>query len=192
VSRGNCGLGGVGARSAAAAEAALGQVDIVINAAGASGPTTLESPDEAWEESYALNFASIRRLTHGLVPGMRKRGWGRIINISGTMEPRALNTAGAAKAALQAWAKGLARVVAKDGVTVNTIAPGRIWSEQIRERLHPDDAERQRFIDAEIPIGRFGEPEEFAVMAVFLASPVASYVTGAVIPVDGGMRRFAF
>jgi 3-oxoacyl-[acyl-carrier protein] reductase len=84
---------------------------------------------------------------------------------------------------------GLAGVVAKDGITVNTIAPGRIWSEQMREKLHPDEVERQAFIDANIPIGRFGNPEELAVMATFLASPLASYITRTVIPVDGGMRR---
>lgn len=103
------------------------------------------------------------------------------------MEPRGLNAASAAKGALHLWAKGLTCLVAKDGITVNTIKPGRIWSEQIRERLHPDDRERLAFIDANIPIGRFGEPEELAHLAAFLASSLASYITGTFIPVDGGM-----
>jgi 3-oxoacyl-[acyl-carrier protein] reductase len=173
-----------------AAERELGQIDVLINCAGASGPTTIASPDEEWERSMALNFTAMRRLAHRLVPGMQARGFGRVVNISGTMEPRALNTAGAAKAALHHWSKALASVVAKDGVTVNTIAPGRIWSEQIRNRLHADEQQREAFIKAEIPIGRFGEPEELGVVATFLASPLAGYVTGVVIPVDGGMARY--
>lgn len=174
---------------AAAARDALGQVDVLVNCAGASRPLALDAGDDAWDEAYALNFAATRRLTHRLISGMQSRGWGRVINVSGSGEPRNLNGAAAAKAALQAWAKGLSCVVARDGVTVNTIAPGRIWSEQVRERLHPDPGERRAFIDAHIPLGRFGEPEELAAVAVFLASPLASYVTGTVIPVDGGMRR---
>ena len=177
-------------RLASAAQERLGRVDILINAAGGSRPTTLEADDAFWDEAFTLNFSSIRRLTHRLVPAMQRNGWGRIVNISGSTEPRNLNAAGAAKGALHQWAKGLASLVAKDGVTVNTIAPGRIWSEQIRERLHPDDAERTAFIAANIPIGRFGDAAELAVVATFLASPLASYVTGAVIPVDGGMQRF--
>jgi 3-oxoacyl-[acyl-carrier protein] reductase len=178
------------ARIAATATEKLGQVDILVNSAGASSPTTLTAADAFWDQAYMLNFESIRRLTHRLIPGMQARRWGRVLSISGSGEMRSLNAAGVAKGALHAWAKGLASLVAKDGVTVNTIAPGRIWSEQIRERLHPDAQERQAFIDANIPLGRFGEPEELAAMAVFLASPLASYITGTVIPVDGGMRRF--
>ena len=168
----------------------LGQVDILVNCAGASRPIPPEDDDAPWADAHLLNFTSIRRLTHRLLPGMQARRWGRIVNISGNLEQRGLNAAAAAKGALHVWAKGLSCVVAKDGITVNTIAPGRIWSEQIREKLHPDERERQAFIDANIPIGRFGEPGELAVLATFLASPLASYITGTVIPVDGGMQRF--
>jgi 3-oxoacyl-[acyl-carrier protein] reductase len=176
------------ARIAADAVSALGQVDILVNAAGGSRPTRTDAPDADWDEAFALNFTSARRLTQALLPAMRARRWGRVINISGSMEPRSLNSATAAKAAMHTWAKGLACDVAADGVTINTIPPGRINSEQIRERLHPTEENRQAFIAKMIPIGYFGDPEDIANLVAFLASPLARYITGAVMPVDGGMR----
>jgi len=170
---------------------ALGQVDILVNCAGGSRPLPVEAGDQAWDEAFALNFTAVRRLTDALLPGMRRRRWGRVINISGSMEPRSLNAASAAKAAVHVWAKGLSCDVAREGVTVNTIAPGRINSEQILNRLYPTEQARQDFIAANIPIGHFGEPEDMGNMAAFLCSPLAGYITGAVVPVDGGMHYFA-
>ncbi|HZB52664.1 MAG TPA: SDR family NAD(P)-dependent oxidoreductase, partial [Reyranella sp.] len=106
------------ARLARDATTTLGQVDILVNCAGGSRPTTVDAGEDFWEEAFALNFTSARRLTTMLLPGMRRRRWGRIVNISGTMEPRGLNAAVAAKAALHLRAKGLACDVAAEGVTV--------------------------------------------------------------------------
>ncbi|SFH97295.1 3-oxoacyl-[acyl-carrier protein] reductase [Bosea sp. OK403] len=179
------------ARIVSEATAALGRIDILVNAAGGSRPITTDAADAAWDEAFALNFTAARRLTEAVLPAMRARRWGRIVNISGSMEPRSLNAASAAKAALHLWAKGLAGDVAADGVTVNTIPPGRINSEQILNRLHPTEEARQAFIARNIPIGYFGEPEDIGHLVAFLASPQARYITGAVIPVDGGMRYSA-
>ncbi len=175
-------------RIAEEATKALGRVDILVNNAGGSRPLATDAADAAWDEAFALNFTAARRLTEALLPAMRARKWGRIVSISGSMEPRGLNAASAAKAALHLWAKGLACDVAADGVTVNTIPPGRINSEQILNRLHPTEEARRAFIARNIPIGYFGEPEDIGNLVAFLASPQARYITGAVIPVDGGMR----
>lgn len=178
-------------RLAEAATRALGRVDILVNSAGGSRPIAFDATKAQWMEGLTLNFLRIRELTHALVPGMRERRWGRVVNLTGTSEPRVLNAAFSAKAAVHVWAKGLSREIAKDGVTVNSIQPGRIRSEQIAKR-YPTLEDELAFAREEIPAGRFGEPEELAHLAVFLASPLASYITGTVIPVDGGMYRYAF
>jgi 3-oxoacyl-[acyl-carrier protein] reductase len=178
-------------RLAAIARAGLGHVDILVNSAGGSKPAIpVDAPEEAWDEALTLNFIRVRQLTHAIVPGMMARGYGRIINISGKSEIEDLLAANSAKAALHAWAKGLSREVGRHGVTVNCIAPGRILSEQIRAKYSEEYRAKQSA--KEIPVGRYGEPEELAHLAVFLASPLASYITGAVLPVDGGLRRYAF
>jgi 3-oxoacyl-[acyl-carrier protein] reductase len=175
---------------AATAVAELGHIDILVNNAGGSRPLPVDAPDSDWDEAIALNFTRYRQLTHALLPQMIERRWGRIINITGKSEPEGLNAAFAAKAAVHAWAKGLSREIGTHGITVNSIPPGRIMSEQIR-RNYPEDY-RKQFAEEEIPVGYWGEPEDLAALAVFLASPKARYITGAVIPVDGGLRRYQF
>jgi 3-oxoacyl-[acyl-carrier protein] reductase len=169
----------------------LGHVDILINAAGGSRPIPVESGKAHWMEAMTLNFFRLRELSHALLPQMRQQKWGRIVNITGTSEPRMLNAAFSAKAGVHAWSKGLSREVAAEGVTLNCIQPGRIRSEQIKKR-YPTLEDELAFSRKEIPMGRFGEPEELANLAIFLASPLAAYITGTVIPVDGGMYLFAF
>ena len=169
----------------------FGKLDILVNNAGASRSVAPDAPDEVWDESFALNFTATRRLTQAFLPAMREQKWGRIINITGNMEPFGTNAAQAAKAAVHVWAKCLSRDLGGEGITVNCVPPGRINSEQILERVYPTEEGRRAFADAHIPAGYFGEPEDLACLVVFLASPLARYINGEVIHVDGGMRRFA-
>jgi len=178
-------------RLAALARERLGRVDILINAAGGSRPMPYDSPVEKWTEGLTINFFRLRELSHAVLPGMIENRWGRIVNITGTSEPRGVNAANSAKAAVHAWAKGLTREITKHGITINSIQPGRIMSEQI-VRMYPTEDDRRKFAQENIPAGRFGAPEELAALAIFLCSVPAGYITGTVIPVDGGMSRFAF
>ena len=125
-------------RIADAALKGLGRVDILVNNAGGSRRFTLESTNEQWEEALTLNFRRHRQLTHLLMGQMIERKWGRIINITGKSEPEGLNGAFAAKAAVHSWAKGLSRELGRHGITVNSIPPGRIDSEQIRRNYSPE------------------------------------------------------
>ena len=173
-----------------AVEAEFGRIDVLVSNTGSAAFTNPVGADDVWEEAIAINFTAVRRLTQAVLPGMLERRWGRIINITGSMEPFSTNAATAAKAAAQVWAKGLSRDVGGNGVTVNCVVPGRIRS-GIADGLYPTDEDRQRFSEVHIPAGYFGEPSDFAPMVAFLASPLARYITGTVIDVDGGMRRFA-
>jgi len=177
-------------RIAQAALEGLGAVDILVNNAGGSRAFELDSSEAQWEEALTLNFTRQRQLAHALLPQMIARNWGRIINITGKSEPEGINGAFAAKAAMHAWAKGLSREVGKHGITVNSIPPGRIHSEQILRNYTPEYRRWQA--ENEIPVGRYGEPEDIASLVCFLASPLAGYISGAVIPVDGGLRRYQF
>jgi len=169
---------------------ALGPLAILVNNAGGSRAFGLEGTEADWHEALTLNFTRHRQLTQRLLPQMVAGKWGRIINITGKSEPEGLNGAFCAKAALTAWAKGLSREVGEHGITVNCIPPGRIMSDQIRRNYTPEYRDWQS--KHEIPAGRYGEPEELADLAVFLASPLAGYITGAVLPVDGGLRRYQY
>jgi 3-oxoacyl-[acyl-carrier protein] reductase len=170
--------------------AGLGSVEILVNNAGGSRRFTLESSEAQWQEALTLNFTRQRQLTHRLLPQMIERRWGRVVNITGKSEPEGLNGAFAAKAAMHSWAKGLSREVGRHGVTVNCVPPGRIISEQILRNYPPEL--RQKESEEDIPVGEYGQPADIANLVCFLASPLARYITGAVIPVDGGLRRYQF
>jgi len=122
---------------------------------------------------------------------MQARGFGRIINLTGADEPMAMNGGVPPNGAAHLWAKALSRTVGARGVTVNSIAPGRIHSEQIDQKLLPSAEAQRAWVAANCPAGYIGEPEDLAVLVCFLASPVARYITGQVIHVDGGARRAA-
>ena len=181
---------GAAARVRDEAQARLGRVDILVNNAGGSRAFELDASETQWEEALTLNFTRQRQLAHALLPQMVARKWGRIINITGKSEPEGINGAFAAKAAMHAWAKGLSREVGKLGITVNCIPPGRILSEQIERNYTPEYRAWQS--EHEIPVGEYGKPEDIANLVCFLVSPRARYITGAVIPVDGGLRRYQF
>ena len=177
-------------KTAKAALEGLGSVDILVNNAGGSRHFGKDATEEQWHEAMTLNFTRPRQLTHKLLDQMIARKWGRIICITGKSEPEGVNGAFSAKAGIHAWAKGLSREIGKFGITINSIPPGRIMSEQIRRNYTPEY--RQWQADNEIPVGRYGEPEDVAGLVCLLASSRGGYITGTVIPVDGGVRRYQF
>jgi 3-oxoacyl-[acyl-carrier protein] reductase len=177
-------------RIAESALVGLGTVQILVNNAGGSRAFKLQASEEQWREAMTLNFTRQRQLTDRLLAQMIDGRWGRIVNITGKSEPEGVNGAFAAKAAMHSWAKGLSREVGRHGITVNCIPPGRIISEQILRNYAPEYRAQQS--EHEIPVGEYGQPEDIAYLVCFLCSPLARYVTGTVIPVDGGLRKYQF
>ncbi|HYZ32420.1 MAG TPA: SDR family oxidoreductase [Crenalkalicoccus sp.] len=173
--------------------ARFGRLDILVNNAGGSRPQPAGSLGEeaVWQEAMELNFHAARRLTHAFIPAMQAQRFGRVVNITGQDEPHNVNAANAPNGAAHIWAKALSRQVGRDGITVNSIPPGRIRSEQIDARILPTEQARRDWAEREVPVGYIGEPEDLAALVVFLASPRARYITGQVIHVDGGTRRFS-
>jgi 3-oxoacyl-[acyl-carrier protein] reductase len=171
--------------------AAFSRLDILVNNAGGSRPFDGFGTRAQWDEAMELNFHAGRELAHAFVPTMRAQKFGRIINITGGDEPVALNGAVPPNGATHIWAKALSRVVGKDGITVNSIPPGRLHSEQIDKRHLPTEEAQRTWVAENCPAGYIGEPEDLAVLVAFLASPRARYITGQVIHIDGGARRFS-
>ena len=187
----------------AAAQAALeahGRVDVLVNNAGGppSGPFEQHAWPE-WEKAVHLNLRSAVELTRLVLPGMRQRKWGRVINVTSIAVKQPVDgliLSNSIRAAVTGWARTLANEVARDGVTVNNVVPGFTRTERLDE-LYEANAKRQgvpvdeirRRIEDQIPMHRMGEPREFAAMVAFLASERASYITAQSFPVDGGWIR---
>jgi 3-oxoacyl-[acyl-carrier protein] reductase len=188
-----------------------GAVDVVVNNAGGSGPrsdwTSIDA--DQWLASYDRNVIAAIRITGGLIPGMRMRGWGRVINISSgaaTMPPATGGDYSAAKAAINAMTASMAKALAKDGITVNAVSPGTIRSAKLEEgfrsaadarglaaRDAPWSEIEQAVLPlfADVPMGRVGTVDDVANAVAFLASPLASYVTGVNMHIDGGFSSLA-
>ena len=167
-----------------------GQLDILVNNAGAMVLAPIGTDEQVWIDIMNLKWWAARRVSDVFLPGMIERKYGRIINITGTMEPFGINAATCANAAVQAWSKGLSREHSKDGVTSNCIIPGRIHSEQ-NKRGYPTVDDELAFAAQHIPAGEFGDPDDVGNLVAFVASPKARMISGSVMYVDGGMKRFA-
>jgi 3-oxoacyl-[acyl-carrier protein] reductase len=179
-------------------ESTLGSVDILVNITGGPPPTPAAGQDPAlWAKHFQAMVLSVIAITDRVLPGMRSRGWGRIITStsSGVFSPIPnLGISNALRLSLVGWSKTLAREVGKDGITANIVVPGRIATDRITF-LDESKAKREgRSVEAvsaestsSIPLGRYGKPEEYADVVTFLASERAAYVTGSVIRIDGGL-----
>jgi 3-oxoacyl-[acyl-carrier protein] reductase len=182
---------------AQSALAAFGRVDVLVTNAGGPPAGVFEKHDwDTWERAVNLTLRSAVELTRAVLPGMRERKWGRIINVTSITVKQPVDNlilSNSIRAAVTGFARTLANEVATDGITVNNMLPGYTRTERV-EQLADSTAAKEglersdilaRF-ENEIPMKRLGEPHEFAALAAFLASERASYITGQSIAVDGG------
>jgi 3-oxoacyl-[acyl-carrier protein] reductase len=183
-----------------AARAALGDIDILVLNAGGPPPGNVSAvAADTWRQQFQAQFLTFVEITNALLPGMRERKWGRILvsSSSGVVQPIPnIGISNALRSSLLGWAKTLSLEVAPDGVTINTVLPGRIQTDRV-DQIDAANAERSgQTIDqvkassiAAIPAGRVGTTDEYGAVAAFLCSDKAGYVTGGTVRVDGGAIR---
>jgi 3-oxoacyl-[acyl-carrier protein] reductase len=173
---------------------ALGPVEILVaNTGGPPFGGALDHELDDWETAYRSLVLAPRVLAGAVLPGMRERGWGRIVNVgsSSTREPiPGLNLSNAHRMAAVGFLKTLSREVAADGITVNTVATGRFGTERLADASGSLEAAEEA-AKQEVPAGRLGHPREYGDLVAFLCSDRAAYITGTVIPIDGGLLHSA-
>jgi len=184
----------------AAARRELGDVDILVTNAGGppAGPFEAHTP-EAWDAAVRANLTSVVELVRGVLPAMRERRWGRIVNVTSIAVKQPVDNlilSNSVRAAVTGFARTLANEVAPFGITVNNVMPGYTRTARVEELAQRTASLQGTTPEAafavwekQIPMGRLGEPAEFGAMVAFLCSVHASYTTGTSIPVDGGWIR---
>ncbi len=177
----------------------FGRLDILVNNAGEAPRGTGATTPEGWQAHMEQYLYSTINTSELVIPVMKEQKWGRIINISSVAgdSPAGVSPIAVSKAAVNNYSRGLSRDLAASGITVNTIAPGLVWSERLMapggvgERVAarynlPVEEALHRYAADNIPLGRFVQPEEVAALATFLASEMASAITGTIVTIDGG------